>query len=346
MDSKKDIEKLFKDQFENFEVDPGNDVWSNIKSEISSNPSAQVDTSAVGSKIVSSSSSWMSTVIIGAIITGTIIGSYFFFEKKTESKKIKTSKANQIESTENTFGNKSETSNGKIKEVNKTYSSNTNKAVDKKEKSKYEITSTDTENKIPSNKENNPVEEETILSQDTESTEVPSKSEIEEVETVNFSEKSESSNELQTEDGASNDISNKASANTNTPKNLKEDKTHSSSNSNISENSDLVENDKSEEELITEQLNTFPLPNVFTPNQDGKNEFFEVNIEESGIDGIEVAIFDKTGNLIKQWNNPFDKWDGNLQDGTAASTGIYLYQIILKKGTVQVPRKGVITLNR
>ncbi len=344
MDNKKDIEKLFKDHFENFEVDPGKDVWSKIKSEISPNANVNPDATSVGSKVISASSSWMSTIIIGAIITGTIVGSYLFFEKKTESKKIET-KASQVEK-DNAVAKQIEVAEDK--ELENTYSANTKEKVLKEEKSINKVASENIKVKTTSKGEIASSKSETETIQDEKTSELSSQSEIEEIQNSSNIEEVSNSSAIQNQNSEQSDMNKNSERLTNSKETPKENQSNTSSKSNnkVSENSDMAEEDKSEEEVIMEQLNAYPLPNVFTPNQDGKNDFFEINIQESSIDGIEVAIFDRTGNLIKQWNNPFDKWDGNLADGTAAPKGLYLYQIILKKGDIQVPRKGVITLNR
>jgi gliding motility-associated-like protein len=341
LDNNRDIEKLFKDQFENFEVEPGTDVWSKIKSEISPNAKVNPDATSVGTKVVSISSSWMSTIIIGAIITSTIAGSYLFFEKKTEAKKME-AKSSQNETTDDSVSKLIEIPEDKTKEGEVTFSNN----VEEKNLIEEKLSNKSVSKKSSLNKEKASPTTEPIASQNEEEVEeFPSDTEEKEsIENPIITENDETTS-ISKENSTSNNSKNVIESSNSQEKSAL-NKNNVSSDNSISADSDIIEENKSEEEVIIEQLNSYPLPNVFTPNQDGKNDFFEINIQEASIDAIEVAIFDRTGNLIKQWNNPFDKWDGNLTDGTAAPKGLYLYQIILKKENIQVLRKGVITLNR
>lgn len=93
------------------------------------------------------------------------------------------------------------------------------------------------------------------------------------------------------------------------------------------------------------------LPNVFTPNGDGKNDYFYV------IAGKEVTqvklfrimnrwgatVFNKSGNLPNSYT---DGWDGTY-NGKPAEAGTYIYQLIvlLSDGTTE-SYKGNITLLR
>lgn len=93
------------------------------------------------------------------------------------------------------------------------------------------------------------------------------------------------------------------------------------------------------------------LPNVFSPNGDGKNDYFYV------IAGKEVTqvklfrimnrwgatVFNKSGNLPNSYS---DGWDGTY-NGKPAEVGTYIYQIIvlLSDGTTET-YKGNITLLR
>ncbi|MEL7005324.1 MAG: gliding motility-associated C-terminal domain-containing protein, partial [Bacteroidota bacterium] len=86
-----------------------------------------------------------------------------------------------------------------------------------------------------------------------------------------------------------------------------------------------------EVEVIIEDKKELFIPNVFTPNQDDKNEYFTVYPDEiNGIDIInELTIYNRSGKMIFQ-NNSFDPgipelgWDGTLR-GKLAPSGIYYY---------------------
>ena len=87
------------------------------------------------------------------------------------------------------------------------------------------------------------------------------------------------------------------------------------------------------------------IPNVFTPNNDGRNDYFE--LYNFNIEKINCKIFNRWGNLIYEWNDPDGKWNGTDQSGKKVSDGVYYYMIEVKavnkenqifKGSVQVVR--------
>ena len=67
------------------------------------------------------------------------------------------------------------------------------------------------------------------------------------------------------------------------------------------------------------------IPNVITPNSDGKNDFFQVI--HRGLKTFELNIFNRWGNLIYSSTNPDDVWDGGV-DGFYVSDGTYVWTVI------------------
>ena len=66
------------------------------------------------------------------------------------------------------------------------------------------------------------------------------------------------------------------------------------------------------------------IPNVFTPNMDGTNEFFE--IKGVGIFQFELQIFNRWGAMLFETNNIDNWWDGTYR-GEAVAEGVYVYLI-------------------
>ncbi len=63
----------------------------------------------------------------------------------------------------------------------------------------------------------------------------------------------------------------------------------------------------------------YGLPNVFTPNDDGVNEFFEPfpkyypTIEDGVISEYKIVVFNRWGNVVYDTSDPYVKWDGKNQ---------------------------------
>jgi len=85
---------------------------------------------------------------------------------------------------------------------------------------------------------------------------------------------------------------------------------------------------------------TITTPNIFTPNGDGKNDFFEVK-GINGYPGSRLLIFNRWGNEVYRSENYTNNWDGSgLADGT------YFYLLEIKTTTGRTAQKGWIYLNR
>jgi gliding motility-associated-like protein len=82
------------------------------------------------------------------------------------------------------------------------------------------------------------------------------------------------------------------------------------------------------------------LPNVFTPNNDGVNDFWKISY--TGFDELEVMIFDRWGRLVYQSNSIEPGWNGKDTTGAIATEGQYTYRITIGKKQY----KGTFTLLR
>ncbi len=76
------------------------------------------------------------------------------------------------------------------------------------------------------------------------------------------------------------------------------------------------------------------LPNIFTPNGDGMNDFYHLEIDKGPAD-FNVAIIDRYGLLVFESKDPRFEWDGRYQ-GNLLGSGTYFIQVqwngeILKK---------------
>ncbi len=67
------------------------------------------------------------------------------------------------------------------------------------------------------------------------------------------------------------------------------------------------------------------IPNVFTPNGDGKNDVFKV--DGTGVIDFHCVILDRWGLRMYEWDGIGGSWDGFTRSGTQASAGTYFYII-------------------
>ncbi len=82
------------------------------------------------------------------------------------------------------------------------------------------------------------------------------------------------------------------------------------------------------------------IPNVFTPNNDQVNDFFELEVKN--ISGFTVVVFNRWGQKIFESNDPLFKWGGD-----SYPDGIYFFKInYTNSDKKKVENKGPLTLIR
>ncbi|MCE3278176.1 MAG: hypothetical protein K0S44_367 [Bacteroidetes bacterium] len=79
-----------------------------------------------------------------------------------------------------------------------------------------------------------------------------------------------------------------------------------------------------------DELSALVIPNVFTPNGDGKNDVFKPVIAE-GIEEYKVTIYDRWGLKMEELTNENIGWDGKTSAGGIAPDGVYYY-VVMGKG--------------
>jgi gliding motility-associated-like protein len=90
----------------------------------------------------------------------------------------------------------------------------------------------------------------------------------------------------------------------------------------------------------------YNIPNVFTPNSDGNNDYFDLNLQN--VAEVELIIFNRWGNImaeITDVNSP--GWDGKTPSGEEAAEGVYFhkYHIVGQDGN-EVEGHGFLQLVR
>lgn len=72
----------------------------------------------------------------------------------------------------------------------------------------------------------------------------------------------------------------------------------------------------------------YSLPNIFTPNGDGQNDLFTMNIENA--QSIEIVILNRWGNVVFESTDANFAWNGKVNNsGSECSDGTYFYKFIV-----------------
>jgi gliding motility-associated-like protein len=88
--------------------------------------------------------------------------------------------------------------------------------------------------------------------------------------------------------------------------------------------------------------NKLECPNVFTPNQDGINDFFKVST--NGINLYSFSVYTRSGALIYKTESLQVEWDGRSLSGHEVQAGIYYYLIEQLDGDNKPVKKGFVHL--
>ena len=83
-----------------------------------------------------------------------------------------------------------------------------------------------------------------------------------------------------------------------------------------------------QEETFTEVEEEVILPNIYTPNNDGANDFFEINIGEK--QDFQIVVINQMNKVVFQSNSVDFRWDGMLPSGEPVPSGNYVYFISAK----------------
>jgi gliding motility-associated-like protein len=70
------------------------------------------------------------------------------------------------------------------------------------------------------------------------------------------------------------------------------------------------------------------VPNIFTPNNDGINDYFEpLNVQS--ISNLRIDVVNRWGNIVySNYSNESFRWDGYSSNDELCSSGVYFYKLI------------------
>jgi len=87
--------------------------------------------------------------------------------------------------------------------------------------------------------------------------------------------------------------------------------------------------------VCIENCLNFELPNTFTPNGDGQNDFFTA-INNRFVQRINLKIYNRWGNLVFETQSPDFEWDGtNIANNKQLADGVYFYTCDVFQNTTQ-----------
>lgn len=100
--------------------------------------------------------------------------------------------------------------------------------------------------------------------------------------------------------------------------------------------------------LCVDNCPLYFLPNIFSPNGDGANDFFRP-IQNRYVESVECTIFNRWGSPVFSTTDPELNWNGSSDDsGEIVSDGVYFYTItantIRLSGIVPLELTGTITV--
>jgi gliding motility-associated-like protein len=96
--------------------------------------------------------------------------------------------------------------------------------------------------------------------------------------------------------------------------------------------------EKGQEDCI-DNCPEFDLPNIFTPNKDGANDFFKA-VHVRQIKEIDLYVYDRWGTLVYRSTDPYFKWDGtSIFSSKPVSDGTLFYICDVYEKRVKGPAK-------
>jgi gliding motility-associated-like protein len=79
----------------------------------------------------------------------------------------------------------------------------------------------------------------------------------------------------------------------------------------------------------TDRIPEVDIPNAFTPNGDGLNDYIKPTIKNADIVSYQFIVYDKFGSKVFETNRPEKKWDGKI-NGRNIAEGAYIFYISFK----------------
>lgn len=79
------------------------------------------------------------------------------------------------------------------------------------------------------------------------------------------------------------------------------------------------------------------LPNIFSPNGDGTNDYFK--IDSIKLTNFSITVLSSDGKIVFQSNDPDFKWDGMDRSGSPVPDGRYVYYVLADEFAGDKPKR-------
>lgn len=99
---------------------------------------------------------------------------------------------------------------------------------------------------------------------------------------------------------------------------------------------------RAQDEMMVRVANDIYVPNAFTPNNDGLNDYWRIPFLDPGLGGT-VRVFNRYGQVVYQVTADNVNWDGKWK-GVEQPAGTYVYQVTFTSGRPTM--KGTLALIR
>jgi gliding motility-associated-like protein len=77
--------------------------------------------------------------------------------------------------------------------------------------------------------------------------------------------------------------------------------------------------------VCKDNCTSFDLPNIFTPNGDGKNDIFQAMKCPRFVQSVMFVVYNRAGQKVFEYNGPKLEWNGNDASGNPLPAGSYYY---------------------
>ncbi|MEP7263443.1 MAG: gliding motility-associated C-terminal domain-containing protein [Bacteroidota bacterium] len=374
----KDLEKLVKSSFDNFEPEVGSDVWQKLEQGLNNLPASSVsghgNAVVKGLAIKGSTMAWVASVIVTAAITAAIVFSgNSSNDKKSDKKSIDNGTAETVSLPKNDINT---TVTEQVQSQNVESNNNNRPAVSQRAVS-YKTT------KAAEKINGSGVQPKAVIVNEKNSSK---NDEVEDNKKVQSSTKAYSENpENNAAAPQNNVVANSVLPSGNNENNLDQgipvtiissgscgfapfkvafllndanvkgiwDFGDGNATLSLNTTSHIFKNPgtyvitcKTENTEITQTVEVIgTVSNAFTPNGDGKNdEFF---IDAPGIQELLLKVYNRSGHLEYEMTQPGQHWDGKNENGKDLPSGTYFYDIFARSINGQtITQKGTINILR